>query len=420
MPRKPHDEPLQIVDASFRETPQSEIDLERDADQEEKAFLDEFQINDNVHDYYARIYRVVNGQQSFVEQVGPDKFPIEPRLQNLHKGGHFRAILFKNGTIWRNKTYRVEPPPSAEKSEAPSQISEIARLIAQQNEQIANMLQRGAPMTAPADPMAMFTGMIAALAQAKEFFAPAQNAGGANSLKDFMEMLAFAKELVADGQGGGRSAVDLAAEFLKSPIAGELAEQFKAQRAALPNPQTPQTPQTLIASNPPQRAPTPAAQMDALKNPAPEMPDILRSLDQATLDQLRAQVNFWIGRAQANSDPGLYADLLLDTAPPGMVEVILARPDVFDLLRFFNPAVDQFRPWFDAMLAFVMDAVEEPDALTNAGDLRQAAVHVSASEQAAAPVAPDGNSIGAGGDRSNVGNNVAAGKGRKIKPGNPG
>ncbi len=416
MPRKPHDEPLQIVDASFRETPQSEIDLERDADQEEKAFLDEFQINDNVHDYYARIYRVVNGQQSFVEQVGPDKFPIEPRLQNLHKGGHFRAILFKNGTIWRNKTYRVEPPAGAEKSEAPSQISEIARLIAQQNEQIANMLQRGAPMSAPVDPMAMFTGMMAALAQAKEFFTP-QNAGGANSLKDFMEMLAFAKELVADGQGGGRSAVDLAAEFLKSPIAGELAEQFKAQRAALPN----QPPQTLIAGNPPQRAPTPAAQMAALKEAAaPEMPEILRALDQATLDQLRAQVNFWIGRAQANSDPGLYADLLLDTAPPGMVEIVLARPDVMELLRFFNPAVEHYRPWFDAMLTFVLDAATELEPLTNAGDAAHGANHVSPGEQGAASLTIDGNPVGAGGNRSDVSDNVAARKGRKIKPGDPG
>ena len=104
MATRKDDETLQIVDARFRETPQEQIDLENDADEAERAFLDEFQINDSVHEYYARLYRIVNGQKSFVEQVGPDKFPIEERLQKLHKGGHFIAMLFKDGKIWKNKT----------------------------------------------------------------------------------------------------------------------------------------------------------------------------------------------------------------------------------------------------------------------------------------------------------------------------
>lgn len=414
MARKVDPEIPQIIDARFQETPQEQIDLENDADSEERAFLDEFQINDSVHNYHARIYRVVNGVQSFVEQVGPDKFPIEERLQNLHKGGHFRAILFKNGIIWKNKTYRVEPPSTPAPVAPPSQIGEIADLIARQNEQLTNIMQRGGPSAAPQDPVAMMTAMMAAMVQMKEFLTPAQSQGG-SSIKDFMEMLAFAKEIVSDGGGGGRSAFDLAAEFLRSPIAGELAEQFRSQRT------TPQTP----GISPPR-----ALEIPALKGPMtatamgqspgilpPPMPEILGSFDQATLAQMKGQVDFWVTRAARGSDPGLYAELLLDTLPVEFAASFINHPQLMEAITHLNPAAAPYLQWFvglkDAVNHILTDDGEEAE---KSGE---AAESLDVSRSSAPAVNPHGNTVGPGRGGSDIGDHVATGQRGKNKPGDP-
>lgn len=344
-------------------------------------------------------------------KMSPGELPgLFERLRDEFGPGEYRAYVSKNGKVTRNLGYDIAAPLKKADAQMPSQIGEIANLIARQNEQLANIM-RGTP-AAPVDPMAMFTGMMGAIASMKEVFATPQANNAGSSIKDFMEMLAFAKEIVADGGGGGRSAFDLAAEFLKSPIAGELAEQFKAQRGnAIP----PSAPLPQLTARPiPAQSPAP---MPPQTSP---MPEILASFDQATLAQMKQQVDFWVSRAAKDSDPGLYAELLLDTLPVEFAAFFINRPDLMEAVAFLNPAASQYPQWF----AELRDAVNhiltaEGDAEDKDGEAAENS-HVFEPIRQPAAVHPNGDPIGAGGSGSDVGDNVAAGKGRKKDASNKG
>lgn len=398
MATRKDDETLQIVDARFRETPQEQIDLENDADDAERAFLDEFQINDSVHEYYARLYRIVNGQKSFVEQVGPDKFPIEERLQKLHKGGHFIAMLFKDGKIWKNKTYRVEPPSEAPRNEAPSQIADIARLVAQQNEQIANIMQRGTPAAAPSDPIAQMSAIMAVMLQMKELMPQPKETG----IKDFIELLTVAKELAGDS-GGGRGVMDVLAEFVKSPIAGEIAEQIKVQRNA------PVDGGTVRA--------TPIPQAQIAPRPA-QLTQLLANLDHQTIALLKSRVDFWITKAAKGSDPELYAELLLDDFPAEMVAGLIYHAELWPSILALNPQAAQYRAWFAAMIEAVNHMLTGGDDLEQEADAADESPNVSSGEATAAPTSPNVDPRRGGGRSSDAGNNAPVSPRRKEKPGN--
>ncbi len=402
MATRKDDETLQIVDARFRETPQEQIDLENDADDAERAFLDEFQINDSVNDYYARLYRVVNGQKSFVEQVGPDKFPIEDRLQKIHKGGHFIAMLFKNGKIWKNKTYRVEAPSDAPRLEAPSQIADIARLIAQQNEQIANIMQRGTPAaTPPVDPIAQMGAMMTVMLQMKELMpAPAPATG----VKEFIELLSVAKELAGDG-GSGKGVMDVLAELVKSPIAGEIADQFRAQRQSAP-----------VEGGTIRATPIPPAQI--VRQPPPTQ--LLANLDQPTLAMLKSRVDFWIGKAQKNSYPELYAEVLIDDFPPEMVAGLISHPELWPSIMALNPLAGQHQQWFAEFFEAVnrlLTGEGEPEQETDDAD---ESPDVSSGKIQAASPNPHVDPGRGSGDSGDAGNHAPVSPRGKKKPVNKG
>lgn len=335
-------------------------------------------------------------------KMSPGELPgLFERLRDEFGPGEYRAYVSKNGKVTRNLGYDIAAPIKKTDAQMPSQIGEIANLIARQNEQLANIM-RGTP-AAPVDPMAMFTGMMGAIASMKEVFAAPQPANAGSSIKDFMEMLAFAKEIVADGGGGGRSAFDLAAEFLRSPIAGELAEQFKAQRSA---------PQSPVIS------PSRAMEIPALKGPitstaqspvisASPMPEILAEFDQATLAQMKQQVDFWVSRAARDCDPGLYADLLLDTLPTDFAANFIGRPDLIDGLAFLNPAVTQYLAWFGEFRAAVLNILTDGDGGDDKGGAVAESNNVSNQSGKSSAIGPDGNTIGPGRGGSDAGDHVA-------------
>ena len=351
-------------------------------------------------------------------KMSPGELPgLFERLRDEFGPGEYRAYVSKNGKVTRNLGYDIAAPIKKPETQTPSQLSDLGRILERQTEMIANLVRGGnANAPAPADPLAMFTAMMGALGQAKEFFAPAQTQGG-SSIKDFMEMLAFAKEIVADGGGGGRNAIDLAAEFFKSPIAGELAEQFRAQRTA---PQIAENPRPVaqLTARPVPASPTPGA--PAPQAPASPMPEILASLDQATLTQMKQQVDFWVTRAAKDSDPNLYAELFCDTIPLEFVAFFINRPDLMEAITFLNPAAAQYLVWF----AELREAINHILTAEGDGDDKdgEAAENPDVFEPIRQPAAvhPNGDSIGAGGGGGDVGDNVAAGKGRKKDASNKG
>ena len=333
----------------------------------------------------------------------PEDFPILERLRKEHGPGVYRALVYRNGKIHRNMKYRVAPkvqPP--ENSFQGSPISDIAKLIERQNEQIANIMQRGnpAPVAAP-DPVAQMGAMMTVMLQMKELMpAPAPATG----VKDFIELLSVAKELSGDG-GNGKGVMDVLAELVKSPIAGEIADQFRAQRQSAP-----------VDGGTIRARQIPPAQIVRQAPPT----QLLANLDQPTLAMLKSRVDFWIAKAAKNSDPGLYAEVLLDDFSPEMVAGLVAHPELWPSIVALNPLAGQYQQWFAEFFEAVNQLLTSGEELEqDADDADESPDVPSGTIQAATsnPNVDPGRGSGGSGD---AGNHAPVSPRGKKKPVNKG
>lgn len=339
-------------------------------------------------------------------KMSPGELPgLFDRLKNEYGPGEYRAYVTRNGELKRNLAYRIAKPlASATMQPAPSQISDLGRLLERQTEMIANLVRGGTPSPAPApDPMAMFSSMMTALAGAKEMFS--QPPAPQTNIKEFIEIITLAKDLTGDN-GGGKGVIDLLSELVRSPIAEEIAGQFKQER---------QTPQQLIARPVPQKSTT---MIKPPQNNAP-VPELLQFLDQATIAQLKSQIDFLVTRAAANSDPNLYAEMLCDILPVEMISTFFERDDLMPSLTYLNPAVGQYPQWFEEMREAVNHILTaDGDAEDNDADAMPPEINVPKREAGnAAALNSHGDTLRRGGREGDAGNNAPVDARGKNKPG---
>lgn len=333
------DEPQMIIDARSKAIPDEQIALEDEADDTEKAFLDEFEINDALHSYHVRLYRVVNGRKIYVEELGADAFPILERLRTIHKGGHFEMLIFRDNKIWKNKTYRVEAP-AAVPAPAPSQISELGELIRSQNEQMSRMLTGAAPVAPIAhDPMASMKQMMEIMVLMKQTMEPPKATG----IDDFLKMFAVVKELSGDGDGNGRNLTDVFAELIKSGTIGDIVETIRSRPAAQ------------------DRIPASDAASQRLAPPPTENPMEVR---------IKAQLITWLSRAKKDSDPALYAELAIDEYGGEFCQAILLRPDLREVATAMVPETAIYWGWFEQLRGEIHNMLtSDADPANVAGDV---------------------------------------------------
>lgn len=340
-------------------------------------------------------------------KMSPGELPgLFDRLKNEYGPGEYRAYVTRNGELKRNLAYRIAKPlASAAMQSAPSQISDLGRLLERQTEMIANLVRGGTPSPAPApDPMAMFSSMMTALAGAKEMFS--QPPAPQTNIKEFIEIITLAKDLTGDNGGGGKGVIDLLSELVRSPIAEEIAGQLKQER---------QTTQQLIARPVP---PKPSPQIAPTQNTAP-VPELFQFLDQATIAQLKSQTDFLVTRAAANSDPNLYAEILCDILPIEMIGAFFQRDDLMQSLVYLNPVVGQYPQWFEEMREAVNHILTaEADAEDNDADAMPPEINVPKREAGnSAALNTNGDTLRRGGGESDARNNAPVDARGKNKPG---
>ena len=204
------------------------------------------------------------------------------------------------------------------------------------------------------DPNAAQANMIAMMGVMKDLFKPSETGA--------VEMLMKGLELGKDLGGGGESGTDWM---------GLAAKGFEAIKPAL----------EMAAKAPPASNPRPVPRLPAQSVPASQAPAQLESKTETQqpeksaqgdnmnqlqmLNWIRAQVKTLAYQAGRKSDPELYAAVFLDNLPDGISEDDIysqfSLPNALDTLAMINPAVNDFREWFEDFRKAVVEMLS-PEA----------------------------------------------------------
>lgn len=305
-----------------------------DDQSEEDDLASEFGNADGDTRLFFKVHRIVAGSKDpeyCMEGTAAD-LPITPKLQEQWGAGKYRIQLFKNGKYHRRWIVAVAPPPrfarDAQQINGGVNAVNDPRLIGLLERVVAQTQIVAPPAPTMMEIAALITAAIPAVAALKELFKPEHN-----TLQLFKDAMEMATQFQGDG-GREPSIVEVIGNVLtKTDLLNQLGSIVP--NAAQANPRA--TPQ--IAAPP--------------KTP-------LEQQQQATANQLKAQLQYLIGRAQKGSDPALYAEVVLDTFDPALVRQFIL-PGAIDFILTMHPPCALFRPWFEALLTALAEQAQDAD-----------------------------------------------------------
>lgn len=410
----------QFTDAEFEENTLATEEARTEAD-----ILREFQADGSTAEWRVKIKKVneKTKKQDDCFECSPDEIRgVAERLEDEYGSGEYRLYVMRDSKIKHNLRLGIARRRVRETPRDPnaSIVPDIASMIERQTELIARISQ-GAPTTAAApDQTTMMASMMGVMIQMKEFMTPAGGGEKGGKFEDFMGLWDFAKEIASE-RGGESTTAHVFSDFLKSPIASELAESIREnrrigveqhRRAALmgPRPAAPAPPGEASGARPPspgapaperQAAAAPVVNGDARERAdliAPRsiayaddaLPPALSDLDPSMRAMMKGLVDHWVTRAEAGSDPGLYAEVALDNYPVEIIRAALLRDDIKAIAVALNGAAETNWPWFADLIAELRHLLTQAEKDAQQGD------HVSDAQKRAAPASADG-STGRGG-----------------------
>jgi hypothetical protein len=327
-------------------------------------------------DLTIKVYRVpgelnVRGEREiFLFFARPSDFPLLERLRDKYGTGTYRVRVYDGNRIKRSFVYAVE---SLARPALTAQSSELGAMVEAMKQQHATMVSLVDRLTvsAPVDPMASLERMTAVMVNMRQL--QGEPAERESSLSVFVQGIEAAAKFGSAG-GGETSFLDLVKSFIESPVVkdvlGNLAGRVQPQAPAAAGQPAPQ----LVS-----HAAVPAAA------------DTSNDQVQAFLQN----VTYLVSRAANGSEPGLYAEWLLDNVDEANVRELVARKNAIDELVAAVPMVGPHRVWFARLLEDVKFSLEQFDAQEGANVRPEVPANV--------------DSRRSGGDQGNAGGDAAAG-----------
>lgn len=332
------------------------------------------------------IYRVIkNRPLAYVFECSPDSFSMD-QLRDEYGGGEFRVYIHIDGVLQKNIRVMVEP--KARTSDETPAIAALREGLDRQGKLLEALAQR---VTAPAPPGPGLASMLGGASLPEVITAigtfmqmmrppPAPPAPPAPDMNVGLDMLMkgieLAKSLREEGGGGETTLLDVVRDLVKSPVLMQAVESAAANQPRLPQPGAPRPgqpqrrplgqhgPLTASARQPlptdgdrPQAAPAaPAADASEVVEGTAEVSPA--KLSEAQISQLvQHYMGMLVAQAQADSDPELYAGLIVDQMPEDTLIALLDRePDAVSALIADFPAAEPYREWFEALVAYIESA----------------------------------------------------------------
>lgn len=327
----PRDEP-ETVEVPPSPSEVAEIDAEQSADAELADVLSSLAGTSGTN---ITVYRMgSNKQQEYMFVCEPAAFSLD-ELRDKYGGGNFRLYITKNRQLYRNITLSVAKPFSPPAVVAPQ--FDVVAIMKQQMDDSRAMYSEiikaisGRESQSSFDPASMMTAMLTGMATLQNLTKPVEQKPAVSELLGLIEVI---ERIKGDGDSREPGMIDLAKEFLRSPLLSAIGQQVQAG----------QQPRAVAPVNPnPQLAqPTPAA--------PPE------NQGDAMFKKYLSQLCF---KASQDADPELYADLVVDNVPAIVLENVLKHPDPVMFLAAQCPEVATFRVWFEAMISAIRDRLAE-------------------------------------------------------------
>lgn len=287
------------------------------------------------------LYRISPGTGSagaWIDDISSDQVEDMKRyVRDEFGGGSYIVRILRNGKFYKQVRFAIEAarkiPGAAAAAPAPASDGLTQILLRQEENQRRILEMLSARNDRPQfDPFEMFT-RVAELVKGMKADAPAVGAADLmtawnKGLETAQKQLELARSIGAGGQGETglmdliRSGIESFGPALAPAIAEHLAQKGPAKPPA------------------PNNAPLLPGRVDEPNGHAAQLDAHLKQLMQ-TLG----------AKAALNADVGLYAEWTFDNLDPQLVEMLLSTPGILDRLETPFPAVKQFRPWFDALLA---------------------------------------------------------------------
>ena len=332
-----------LIDVDFEDI----TDLQNDIDQQLDSIFQEFGGDDNDVEFKIHVKRVIpnKGETEHCFSCLPSELPVIERIKTEYGHGSYQIWIYRNGKIFRRRPVNIaeqlKPKVASGGNDINKMLSTLLDSQQAQSERYEKLLfaslGNNHPPPPPADPIAMMTGMMSAMVQMQQLTAGIEPK---NPLGEMLENLAVLKEITDGNSGGGETnLLDLAKSFGPGllEVTNKLADKANA----------PQTNPRTVAS------------------PGEDQENEM-SIEEM---KFRSQLALLVGKAAANSDPGLYAELILDSVPEEHIKGFLNQSDPIAYLASINPGVKEYDLWFTELINELKRVLFEEDENENENEI---------------------------------------------------
>lgn len=330
-------------DVQFTETPRVQIP-ESEVETDDQALMRVISQLGSDDEAMVMIYRqgTKYEEQIYIDECPPSEFRLSMLQEEPYNGGTFRIHVRGQGKtgFLANRKIKVQPKAIKAAPAGPDPI--VAALAQMQQQQQQFMKDMAAMMQRPAVTQQSPMDLLMQMKMLKELTTPAVAPSPAMDQMAMMkQMFNMAKELSELSGNGGAD---------ESPILRGL-EKFALPFLSTMQAQNAQQAQAM--------QPAPAAAPPA---PPPAAPT---TTEQAEEDENMMMLRYYIGqliaKAAGGSDPGIYADLILDNAPDELIEQYILPDDWQARLVKIEPNVAQHSAWFAQMRDLIITAWTDID-----------------------------------------------------------
>jgi hypothetical protein len=352
-----------------------------------------------------RIYKLdksAGNAEEFMFSVLPSELDgLFERVRDSEGTGTYRMRAYRKvgsrNAVFKQKDFRIRAPMKPQAApERPSELTAILAAMKEQSERNERLLRE--VLTArtqpepqqrnPFDDLEKLTNIIKNLTPEQQ---QVRQQPQQDLTQVFVKGVEFAEKIVGDKGGGGETNLwDIAKAVISNLPAVAALANAQARHNAGQSPQQPPR-QSQVKHN----TGAPPA------NPQPAPPQQPQGNDHqaAILEMLQ----YLVTRAQRNSDPGFYADWLVENVDGEVITLMLSQADPVTMAIAIEPRVASYRLWFDTLIAELRQLVNMNRDHAAAGD--------DATRSDAETDVPDDDTGRGGRNGSHVANNGPIGKG---------
>jgi hypothetical protein len=302
-----------------------------------------------------RLYRMIPGtrREAYLGNIPPEVHSALEYVKDTYGGGSFKVKIFgDNGKLRVNESFDIEgtyrPPAQAGLAGQAAQSDTTLRdlitsMMTQQKESMEQLIRvvlsqnQGHSRTEWLNDLSLMKNLFGASSQPS--LDPMQ------LMNIFTKGVEFAKDIVPHDGEASANDILLAAVKEFMPVIARVAE---AKGVTLPTGPEPALP----------------GYNGLRQGETPPMPQLNPAQEELVLSpqemMLKGALNYLVSRAAGESDPTLYAEIVLDSAPDEAIQALTTAPDWFEQIVRVNPNVAPYREWFTKLRESVITFINTP------------------------------------------------------------